>query len=196
MGTDVSMGSLKYARNIYKQVVHASVTQLPFPSGYFDAVVSEDVLGHIPFDEKEKTYSEMYRVLKPGGLMVHAAIETDSNSCWFRFAKKYPDLFKIYHIDKHGHIGLELPSLIIERCKKIGFSIKKIDKIHAFILYPELLLGWFDNEYKSKSRAISALVAISQILNKSKKIRLMTNLLLGIVEKVVTPFINVNKCVV
>lgn len=56
------------------EIVCPTVTQLPFPSGYFDAVVSEDVLGHIPFDEKEKTYSEMYRVLRLGGLMVHAAL--------------------------------------------------------------------------------------------------------------------------
>ena len=48
VGIDVSLNSLEYARNIYKHVVHASVTQIPFPSGYFDAVVSEDVLGHVP----------------------------------------------------------------------------------------------------------------------------------------------------
>jgi len=87
--------------------------------------------------------------------MVQSAIETDSNSCWFRFAKKYSDLFKTHHIDKHGYIGLELPSVIIERCKKIGFNIKKVDKMHAMILYPSLLSAWFDNEYRNKKMIIS-----------------------------------------
>ena len=32
VGMDVSMGSLKYARNIYEDVIHASITQIPFPS--------------------------------------------------------------------------------------------------------------------------------------------------------------------
>lgn len=192
IGMDVSTGSLKYARAIYEDVVHASVTRIPFPSDYFDAVVSEDVLGHIPLDEKERAYSEMYRVLKPGGLMVHAAIETDSNSFWFRFAKKYPDLFKAHHIDKHGHIGLELPSVIIERCKKIGFNVKKVDKMHALILYPSLFSAWFDNEYRNKSAAISAIVAISNTIHKSKKVNLITNLFVGVIEKVINPFIDVN----
>jgi ubiquinone/menaquinone biosynthesis C-methylase UbiE len=193
VGTDVSVGSLKYAQNIYKQVVHASVTQLPFPSGYFDAVVSEDVLGHIPFDEKEEAYSEMYRVLNPGGLMVHAAIETDSNSYWFIFSKKHPDLFKTHHIDKHGHIRLELPSVIIERRKKIGFNVKKRDKMHALILYPSILSAWFDNEYRSKSAAISAIVSISNVLKASRKVNLTTNLFLGIIEKMINPFTGVNQ---
>ncbi|MCK4348104.1 MAG: methyltransferase domain-containing protein [Thermoplasmatales archaeon] len=193
VGLDTSLGSLKYAKNIYENVVHASVSRIPFPSNYFDAVVSEDVLGHIPFSEKEKTYSEMYRVLKPGGLMVHSAIETDSNSFWFRFAKKYPELFQGHHVDKHGHIGLELPSVIVERCKKIGFSVKKVDKMHAIILYPSILSAWFDNEYRNKSAAISAIVAISNTIQKSKKINLITSLILGIIEKVVNPCIDVDQ---
>ena len=125
--------------------------------------------------------------------MVHAAIETDSNSYWFRFALKYPDLFKTHHIDKHGHIGLELPSVIIERCQKIGFNVKKVDKMHAMILYPSLLSAWFDNEYRNKSTAISAIVGISNALQASKKVNLITNLFLGIIEKTINPFIDVNQ---
>jgi len=193
VGMDVSISSLRYAQKIYKNLVHASIIQIPFPSNYFDAIVSEDVLGHIPFNEKEKAYSEMYRVLKPGGFMVHSAIETDSNSIWFRFAKQHSDLFKTHHIDKHGHIGLELPSVIIERCQKIGFNLKKVEKIHALVLYPSLLSGWFDNEYRKKNVIISVIVAISNIIQKSKKINLISNLFVGIIEKIVNPCIDVDQ---
>ena len=155
--------------------------------------MSEDVLGHISFSEKEKTYSEMYRVLKPGGLMVHSAIETDSNSFWFRFAKKYSELFERHHVDKHGHIGLELPSVIVERCKKIGFSIKKVEKMHAIILYPSVFSAWFDNEYRNKSASISAIVAISNTIQKYKKVNLITNLFVGSIEKVINSFMDVNQ---
>ena len=134
VGTDVSLKSLEYAKEVYSTVVHASITRLPFPLGYFDAVVSSDVLGHIPYRGKEKTFSEMYRVLKKGGLMVHSAIETDSNNIWFRFAKKYPELFKRYHIDKHGHIGLEMPSIVLSRCRELGFDVLKVGKINALLI--------------------------------------------------------------
>jgi ubiquinone/menaquinone biosynthesis C-methylase UbiE len=193
IGLDISIGSLQYAKNIYEDVIHASVSRIPFTSNYFDAVVSEDVLGHIPFSEKDKTYTEMYRVLKPGGLMVHSAIETDSNSFWFRFAKKYPELFQRHHVEKHGHIGLELPSVIVERCNKIGFNIKKVEKMHAIILYPSIISAWFDNEYRNKSAAISAIVAISNTIQKSKKVEFITNLFVGSIEKVMNSFVDVNQ---
>lgn len=192
-GMDVSMSSLRNAKSIYKDVVHASINRIPFPSNYFDAVVSSDVIGHIPYEEKAKAFSEMYRALKPGGFMIHAAIETDSNSVWFQFAKKYPDLFKTHHINKHGHIGLELPSVIIDRCKEIGFEIKKVEKMHALVLYPELLLGWFDNEYKSKSGVISVLVAISRKIERVKVLNQMTKLTLGSIETIMNHIINVNQ---
>lgn len=190
VGIDVSVESLKHASNIYKNVIHASVTKLPFPQNYFDAIVSEDVIGHISLKDKEKAFSEIHRVLKPGGFMIHAAIETDSKSYWFSFAKKYPNLFKKYHIDKHGHIGLELPSSIIERCKNMGFRIREVEKMHAFVIYPELVTAWFDNEYKDKNKLIYALVKASRKINNSKKIQLLANLSLGIVEKMVNPFIS------
>ena len=39
IGMDISIGSLKFAKNIYEDLVHASVSSIPFPSNYFDAVV-------------------------------------------------------------------------------------------------------------------------------------------------------------
>lgn len=193
IGLDVSIASLKYAKNIYEDVVHASVSRIPFSSNYFDAVVSEDVLGHIEFSEKEKTFSEMYRVLKPGGLMVHSAIETDSNSFWFRFAKKYPELFQRHHIDKHGHIGLEMPSIILSRCQELGFSVCKVGKINAIVLSPSTIKGWFENDYRKKNKGITILVQISKWIDKIKLLRLGFMLLLGVIEKLINPFIDVNK---
>ncbi|MCR4432284.1 MAG: class I SAM-dependent methyltransferase [Tepidanaerobacteraceae bacterium] len=192
VGTDVSLKSLEYAKAVYP-VVHASITALPFPSGYFDAVVSSDVLGHIPLEQKAKAFSEMHRVLKKGGLMVHSAIETDSDSVWFRFAKKYPALFQRYHIDKHGHIGLEMPSVILDRCREFSFDILNVGKINAMILRPEVIIGWFDNEYREKNKGIAALVEISKWIDRFKISRIGFSLLLGVTEKLVNPFIDVNK---
>lgn len=40
---------------------------LPFKDNTFDTVVSWEVLEHIPKNTEEKMFSEIYRVLKPGG---------------------------------------------------------------------------------------------------------------------------------
>lgn len=42
---------------------------LPFPDRHFDAVISSNVLEHVP--DLRQTLRELNRVLKPGGLMVH-----------------------------------------------------------------------------------------------------------------------------
>lgn len=48
----------------------ADATQLPFPDGYFDCVYSFGVMHHIP--EIEKVIAEVYRVLRPGGVLMIA----------------------------------------------------------------------------------------------------------------------------
>lgn len=46
-------------------VVKADITQLPFATNSFDAIICMHVLEHIPYDHK--AMCELYRVLKPGG---------------------------------------------------------------------------------------------------------------------------------
>lgn len=47
----------------------ADCTQLPFPDNSFDIVYSGDVFEHITFEQKDKCIEEIYRVLKPGGIV-------------------------------------------------------------------------------------------------------------------------------
>lgn len=42
---------------------------IPFPDDFFDLVISESVLEHV--NDYDKAASEIYRVLKPGGICVH-----------------------------------------------------------------------------------------------------------------------------
>ena len=50
------------------EIIQGSTTALPFPNASFDAVVSSDVLYHL--DDDESALREIFRVLKPGGLVV------------------------------------------------------------------------------------------------------------------------------
>ena len=51
--------------SVYKELVLASATEMPFADGSFQTVVSNSVLEHIP--DVEMTVREIARVLKPGG---------------------------------------------------------------------------------------------------------------------------------
>jgi len=69
-GVDLSPHAVKlcHERGL-RAVSHASVHDLPFPDGVFDAVLSLDVLYHAAVDES-LALEEMRRVLKPGGLLL------------------------------------------------------------------------------------------------------------------------------
>lgn len=69
-GVDLSPHAVKlcHERGL-RSVSQASVHELPFPDGMFDAVLSLDVLYHANVDES-RALAEMRRVLKPGGGML------------------------------------------------------------------------------------------------------------------------------
>jgi len=51
-------------------VVQASITDMPYPDGFFDVVVCADVLQHLTRPQATRALAEVYRVLRPGGRVV------------------------------------------------------------------------------------------------------------------------------
>lgn len=49
------------------QILQGSVSELPFASNSFDKIILTEVLEHVP--QENKALEELYRVLKPGGLL-------------------------------------------------------------------------------------------------------------------------------
>ena len=69
VGIDVMARDLPEAASrlgVYRQVMFASATELPFPAGAFNTVVSNCVIEHIP--DNAAVLSEIARILQPGGL--------------------------------------------------------------------------------------------------------------------------------
>lgn len=54
----------------YLTPVRASATALPFEDESFDIVLCCETVEHLPADAREPAFSEMFRVLRPGGRMV------------------------------------------------------------------------------------------------------------------------------
>jgi SAM-dependent methyltransferase len=180
VGIDLSISSLLNAKRIYREVYHCSASSLPFEDETFDIVFSNQLLGHIPPGMKDKVIEEIYRVTKTGGFSIHT-IECDSNAAYFKWAKRYPQLFRKYFIDMYGHYGLELPTENFRRFRAAGF--KPIREIavpsKGYVREIASYSIMFDNEYKSYSKIISILAPIATIIKKNKVVAGVTNILLG-----------------
>lgn len=105
--------------------VVADASALPFPNAAHDAVVSLDVLEHIPPDLRVPAIGEMARVAARAVVVgcpidrpwVHGA-EQAAHSVWRRFFKEpYPWL------EEHEEYGLVEPSAVEEALRSAGFRI-------------------------------------------------------------------------
>jgi len=75
---DLGWEGLEFGRRLgVERLCQANICNLPFPSAAFDAVVSLDVIVHLPRGEEDRPMAEFARVLAPGGLLVIRAAALD-----------------------------------------------------------------------------------------------------------------------
>jgi SAM-dependent methyltransferase len=120
------------ANSVYDEVVAGSAESMPFPSDTFDAVVSTDIIGHIPNELKQKIFAEMFRVLRPGGITLHVA-EAFSENWLYRIALKEPDAFQRTWIDEVDHHFVEDVDTLAARFRAAGFRVRKVSGVMGFI---------------------------------------------------------------
>ncbi|HYJ89215.1 MAG TPA: class I SAM-dependent methyltransferase [Pyrinomonadaceae bacterium] len=92
-------------RNGYDAGCVAKLTALPFADSSFDYVISLDVMGHIPCEDKDRVLAEAKRVLRPGGVTMHGieCLDRDIHQDYETMNDE-----KLRHfIAIDGHIGLE-----------------------------------------------------------------------------------------
>ena len=191
VGVDTVLELLQISKTLYQAVYHASATALPFADNTFDYVVSSDVLGHIPVSLKDQMFTEMFRVLRPGGRAVHV-IETDADNIWYRFAHKHPELFEKYLVQVPGHISLELPGEVRARFVRHGFHEVKFVKFATTVQEVGTLAGMFDNEYSHKSGWIRFWAKLDRLAASNLVTREALNLLLEPIAQMADHFSSVN----
>lgn len=94
------------------RVMEADASKMPFGDGHFDAVFLFDALHHIV--EWRKVISEVFRVLKPGGI--------------FSFEEAAISKSPLYLNDFLKHIPFGV-SLMLEELERTGFVIEKYHKV-------------------------------------------------------------------
>jgi ubiquinone/menaquinone biosynthesis C-methylase UbiE len=131
---DLDLPSLSRARYMLDQMdlksetagtwymVCGSITSLPFEDAFFDKVICSEVLEHIPDDKK--ALAELYRVLKPGGILAVSVPSYFAESvCW-----KISD---DYHNTPGGHIRIYREQQILDLLKGFKLEVYAIRYKHA-----------------------------------------------------------------
>ncbi len=183
VGIDVSLSSLKNARQIYNAVAQSTLEKLPFPDDYFDVVTGIDILGHIENDDKDAVLTELKRVLKPGGRLV-AIVEADSDSVLFRWAKKHKELYYEKFIELDGHFGLEPPAEVIKRLNRLGYKISYKKSVYGIVLPTWEYKKAFAGGYSKKSLFIRALTTFNRSADRMtcRGSRMLVHMMLGFMD--------------
>jgi SAM-dependent methyltransferase len=112
----------------FRNVCQASVVEVPYISSTFDFVFSFDVLSQVPVQSGDEAIREMYRVLKPGGLL-YARVPAFE---WLRSSHD-EDLHTM-----HRYACPELRS----KLQEAGFDVRLATYANTF-LFPVVLLRRF-----------------------------------------------------
>lgn len=149
IGVDVSDEALKFARKRGK-VIKGDISELPFKDKTFDVVVCLDVLYH-KWVDVQKAFSELKRVLKPGGILFIREPAFD----WFKSSED------IASATKHRFTKEELK-------KELGssFVVVKLTYIN-FFLFPLALVKRIPEVVGfKKKRGVSDIQDAPPYLNK------------------------------
>lgn len=106
------------------QAVRGDAYRLPFADDSFDRVIAAEILEHLPEDSLAMT--ELFRVLKPGGLIAVTVPRWGPEKlCWA--------LSDDYHTVEGGHIRIYQGSELVRRLRRAG--LEPFGRHHAHALH-------------------------------------------------------------
>lgn len=111
-------------KKIYKKVKLYDGNIIPYPNKYFDTIVSNCVLEHIP--NIKSSLNELYRVLKPGGYFITSVMADQWENNLFGskiFGKKYLEYMRKTQVHHNLLSNIQWQTYF----KKAGFKIHSID---------------------------------------------------------------------
>ena len=168
-GTEFSTAARQLGEAKGVKVHQGDVASAQFPNDFFDVVTLWHVLEHVPDPTAELT--EIYRILRPGGLLV---LETPNiASLTFQLCKK-----SWFPLGIPGHLQHFTPETLNRFIQRAGFSLARRQDFHhldivltliSFIWYLNVLgtsesTHYFVADYRKASPLRKSLFAISGLL--------------------------------
>lgn len=145
VGLDFDPEILKLAKKWIKEkpnvkLIEGDVTKLPFKNESFDKIILSEVLEHVPDDQKALT--EMYRVLKPGGILGITVPNHNYPFLWDPLNWLREHLRRGHFSPDSGfwggiwamHLRLYYPHQIKKIVADAGFKIEKLDLLTHYCL--------------------------------------------------------------
>lgn len=130
-GIDISTEMTGFAEGCMDEIIFTPVEKMPFPDNTFDACVCRQGL---QFADLDKAISEIYRVLKPGGITVLCHLtaynETDRETT-----------FKIQSLRNPARRNYFMPDDVSNALTKAGFK----DVSNSGYITDESVNKWIDN---------------------------------------------------
>jgi ubiquinone/menaquinone biosynthesis C-methylase UbiE len=124
VGLDVAMDGLRAARQVDENVFKASALEIPLPDSAVDAIITQDVLQHLPLNGGDvRALREVHRVLRPGGLLM---IRTN--------AQTWPPAADDPVYDFHKYTAPELR----QKLEETGFRVMRLGKLNALLGLAEI----------------------------------------------------------
>lgn len=137
-GMDISMKMLKHCREnldglgSMPPLVSGSLLQLPIKPNHFDMILNIGVLSYFKRSDVEKGLRELFRALKPSGILITQSISIDPIT-WIR--SRLP-LFSPRPVRVPGPLYPYSPHIIKKVLKETGFSIIDIVTLYKYGFLP------------------------------------------------------------
>ncbi len=118
VGLDILQNKLRWLRLRHRKLVRASCDRLPFADGSFATLINSEVIEHVP--DAPEVWSEMWRVLKPGGTLILGTPDYDRWLWWvleWIYGKLLPDAYA------HEHITHYTRAELTARLRAAGYEV-------------------------------------------------------------------------
>lgn len=121
-GIDISKIAITEAKKTLPgKFIKSSIFKIPFPSDYFDIVVSLEVLEHVLPFKTFRALNELWRVLKRGSFLIISVPLNEGLEAMYKLG-----------LNPNGHVRVYTPELIKAELKIAGFKILREKYFYAF----------------------------------------------------------------